>query len=489
MNIKNFKTGLIINLIGTLVVTAQAIILSPIYIRSVGRELYGAWVVLADIFVALQFFDFGITSYSAQRIASLREVGNSGAKQAANFIASLMLVCISIAGMSVVMFIGYRYIPLPNELAVDEKQIIANCAIIGAAAVGIQLLGYCFVAVSRALEDVFWVNIVSLLGIVAGFAVALFLVSNGMGIYGASWGMLVRSVIATLGAILIIKKNKVRFRLSSVDRKELKSAFWDQVKRLPTTASGNFSVLAIASCENIVVGSVLGLKSVAIYSMSRKLFDFVRTSVDIYSYNAYGGMATRMASSRGIPRKRYISRNLLAATAVIFFLCIGAYSINHYFVRLWVGEVMYFGFSSNLTLAGGVFLGCLSSFLFGMQRAAGRFLLATKLSIVELIVKVAAALLFLRVFDLSGMGLSILLAAGIATALNMSLSDIKYSIDTDALRKMWFVATTVLLSVASELVELLALSIAMKLIVVGMCLIGLRFAYFMLRGNDLQSES
>ena len=483
MNVKNFKTGMAINLVGTLVVTAQAIVLSPIYIRVVGKELYGAWVVLADIFVALQFFDFGITSYSAQRIASLRSVSSSGAKQAANFLASLMLVSISIGGMSLIMFVGYRYIPLPHELTIRERQIMVDCAIIGAAAVGIQLLGYCFVAVSRAFEDVFWVNIASLLGVIVGFAVALLSVLNGMGIYSASWGMLARAVIATVGAMVAVKKNKVRFRLFPLDWNEIKPSFWDQLKRLPTTASGNFSVLAIASCENILVGSVLGFKSVAIYSISRKLFDFVRTSVDIYSYNAYGGMAAAIASSRDVERRAYISRNVLAAAAVILFLCIGAYSINHHFVRLWVGEAMYFGFASNIILALGIFLGCLSNFLFGLQRAAGRFSLATKISLVELIVKVVASLLFLRFFGLSGMGLGITLAAGIAIALNMSLADIGYPMTPGRGRAAWFVAAIVFLSVASEFGDSIVLAITLKLVVVGMCLVGLRYAYLMLRAS------
>jgi len=489
VNIKNFRAGLLINLIGTLVVTAQAIVLSPIYIKGVGKELYGAWVVLADIFVALQFFDFGITSYSAQRIASLRGEGSTGAKQAANFLASLILVCISIASMSFVMLIGYHYIPLPSELTASERQVIADCAIIGAVAVGIQLFGYCFVAVSRALEDVFWVNIASLLGIVVGFAVALISVLNGMGIYSASWGMLVRAVIATLGSIVVLKGNKARFRISPLDRGELKFAFWDQVRRLPTTASGNFSVLAIASCENIIIGSVLGFKSVAVYSISRKLFDFVRTSVDIYSYNAYGGMAVAIASAADVERRRYMSNNLLAATAVIFFLCIGAYSINHQFVQIWVGEAMYFGFGPNVTLTFGVFLGCLSSFLFGMQRAAGRFSFATKVSLVELIVKVGAGLLFLRVFGIAGIGLAILLAAAIAIALNLSLTEIRYAMSSKWLKSAGFVATAVSFSVASELVGLAAPSMAMKLVVVGMCLIGLKHAYVMLRGSGRPFES
>ena len=100
----NFGFGLGVTVISTI----QMIVVTPLLIKEVGATVFGAWVMLADFFVAMQVFDFGITAYAAQRIASEYNRGNL--KKVKGFDLSFSgTICVTLSN-GALTYVSRRYV-------------------------------------------------------------------------------------------------------------------------------------------------------------------------------------------------------------------------------------------------------------------------------------------------------------------------------------------------------------------------------------------
>src|SRR5574337_143339 len=290
MNLKNLKSSFLSGLGVTLVTSVQAIVLAPILISSVGATMYGAWIMVSDVFVALQIFDFGITAYSAQRIAHARAEDNRRAASA-HFFATITLIGMAVLALAALSVLFLPYIPLPYELTIEDKRIIQNCIAIGVISVSIQLLSYTLIAPSRALEQMAVINTFSLLGAVIGFLLTLVLLYFNHGLYAAAYGMLARVVANLVGGVLEISRLNSIIGVGKLDSLQYRSAIVEQAKNAPITFSGNLSSILIASSDSLLLARFSGLEVIAAYSVSKKIFDFARTIMDLFAYRSYGGLS------------------------------------------------------------------------------------------------------------------------------------------------------------------------------------------------------
>src|SRR5438309_6372889 len=100
----------------TAVVSLQAIVLIPLYLRWVGPHLYGAWVSSGDILVWLQAFDLGLPNLLIQRIGAAHGKGED--HTVANYAATGMAALAVVA--CVVGAIGYGIsLGLPRWFRLD----------------------------------------------------------------------------------------------------------------------------------------------------------------------------------------------------------------------------------------------------------------------------------------------------------------------------------------------------------------------------------
>lgn len=402
MNISNLKFSVVSGLVVTLITTIQAIVIAPILISSVGSDVYGAWVVVADVLVALQIFDFGITAYSAQKIATAK-AQNDYVKCSGHVFATITLIfglVIFLNFLCALVFVNYKF---SDGLSHESQRVLRDCIFIGVAAVSLQLLSYSFIAPSRALERLSTVNVWAVLGALAGFFLTVALLGAGVGLYAAAIGLFARSFFNFIGGILSIYSLR-----SVVGARNLQpNVYWialiDQVKNAPSTFLGNLSLLAISASENLLVSRFAGLSAVTTYSLSKKVFDLCRAVIDIFSYSSYGGISAGLASLQEPLRFRYLHRYTVLVVIFSAALVAPAYAFSEVFIKVWVGGVNYAGVITSVLIAAAAFLSCVSGFLFSALRAQGRFKTATFGVTVELISKVSMATLLIPWIGLSGM--------------------------------------------------------------------------------------
>ena len=437
----NFGFGLGVTVISTI----QMIVVTPLLIKEVGATVFGAWVMLADFFVAMQVFDFGITAYAAQRIASEYNRGNLK-KVKGNFWASFLLVaCLSMLMGILGVGLGEFFVKTGGLTAQDVSTITA-CAYIGLVAVGIQLIGYAFIAPSRALEKMLSVNVASFSAAVVGFISTIYMISAGFGLYSVAYGMLIRSIINLVGGVWGVVQTGVILDEWGVDIGSFLECAFDHIRQVPINFVSNFSAIGLASGDGLLIGYFIGFEHVTAYSVSKKVFDLVRTIFDVFSYSAYGGVASALSRLDLAARNAYVKNYASIVLWLSFLLVSGAYIISRDFILIWVGEDVYLGDVLMLALAASAFLGCFSSGLFGLARAAGKFTGAAQAALLELTAKLLIVFLLIKILGV----IAIILAAAFGAVLGIAkyskvLSVVPIELVTKMPVRTWYLAAGIVI--------------------------------------------
>lgn len=403
----------------TAITSTQALILAPALIAEVGVSAYGAWIVAADVFMVLQLFDFGLTAYSAQRIAAANSEGKPQLSTS-HFFATITIVGALALILLFTFFITLPLIPNPATLSEIEASTLRNCIAIGIIAVAIQLISYSFIAPARALQDLYLINIFAVASAAGGLILTITLLYFELGLYAAAAGLLLRSSINLIGGILSSHRLRLILNAKILTRESYLTALREQVSNAPSTFLGNFSTLALSTCDNIIVGLTAGSNTVAFYSITKKLFDFCRTISDILAYSAYGGLSATIAKLKESERNLNILKYIIIALLFSIALVIPAISVNKLFVTLWVGFSNYGGTNLSLLIASAAILSSTSNFTFTALRSAGSFRTATSVVFVELLAKALTAAMLVSSIGAPGMPIGAIVGASICVAIALS---------------------------------------------------------------------
>ncbi len=164
----------------TFVVSIQALVLMPLYLRFVGPRLYGAWVASGDLFFYLNTLEFGIPNLMIQRIGAsfarrdLAAVGRwtaSGLAILAGGAAVLMALCFPLAQR------------LPGWFNLDARAAatLSRCFLLGGTVAALTLVNQAFVALARGLQDTAYQNVSTVVSSLLGFGAAIGSVFCGAG--------------------------------------------------------------------------------------------------------------------------------------------------------------------------------------------------------------------------------------------------------------------------------------------------------------------
>ncbi|HAG76131.1 MAG TPA: hypothetical protein DCL53_11845 [Thauera sp.] len=416
MNLRNVKSSVVAGLVVTTITSTQALILAPALIAAVGVSAYGAWIVAADVFMVLQLFDFGLTAYSAQRIAAANSEGKTQLS-ASHFFATITIVSALVLVLLATSFTVLSLISNPATLSANEASALKNCIAIGIIAVAIQLISYSFIAPARALQDLSLVNIFAVVAAAGGLILTIALLFLDFGLYAAAAGLLLRSLINLIGGILSWHRLRLTLNARIITRKSYLTALRDQVSNAPSTFIGNFSVLALNTCDNIIIGIASGPNAVALYSITKKLFDFCRTISDILAYSAYGGLSATVAKLKERDRNLSLLKYIAIAFLFSIALAIPAISANELFVTLWVGFSHYGGTNLVLFIASATILSSTSNFTFTALRSEGSFKTATLAVFIEFLAKALLGATLVSIIGAPGMPIAATVGALIAVAI------------------------------------------------------------------------
>lgn len=340
-NVASGWVGLAVSLATTLIVT-------PVVVHALDRELYGLWSWLNGLLMYTDLLYFGLGSAVIKTVAHLRTREDLPA------IGRLISVVASIYGtLGVICFATFIWIghAFPSLLAEPlspgaSRQAFVTCVILGG-----QLLmvftGSAFSGLMAGYNRFDLINAVSVLSTLLRGGAILVTVRPGdhalqqLAIVSAATEVLRTILLVAIGSRLT---RGIRIRPIRPRRSELQHLYGFGLQSFFVM----FAVRIISSTDTTVIGVVLGASSVALYTLPLQLLEQMRSSVSSVS-GVLLPSVTALATdgSSAAVREFYLS-----TTRITCFLAGGlagtAIAIGPAFLSRWVGE--QFGASAQWVL-------------------------------------------------------------------------------------------------------------------------------------------
>lgn len=448
----------------------QAIFLAPLLITTVGSKLYGTWLIIFDFFIAMQLFDFGISSYCSQRIA--KENARACKEKCSSYFYALVFILVIVASILSLGSLVIYAIEIPGGFSDSEIGIIRNCIAIGFFSVSLNLISFAFIAPLRALERMREINFFNCVGALSSIIISLSGVFLGYGLIAVAVAGLVRSIFSFFGGLFSVFKNKDILLMSELNFQQVLIHAKILIKNAPVTSVGNFATVSLSSFDNLLLAKFVNIESVTTYSISKKLYDLVRTVLDLYGYSSFGGLATSISKNGGRVFSLTVKNNMIFFMRASFLCFFVSFLFLDVFVGMWVGREMYIGNSIAGFMAVSMFFAGISNYLNLIQKTAGHFYSATKVVVIEFLIKVTAISLFVSWLGSVGMPISIFIAAFINILLVINSLDIKFRAIIDWFPKsdIYLLFTSVfILSILNTLDINQYILLGLKAIIVILC--------------------
>jgi Na+-driven multidrug efflux pump len=330
----------------TAILTVQAFLLIPLYLRYVGVGLYGAWVATGGLLVWLQVLDLGFPNLLIQRVGAAYGRGDAG--EAKDYFHSGTVVIVMAAAVLAAVGVGLSPL-LPSWMHVrgDDAVLLREAFLVGLAGSMLALISNAFVGLGRALQETGVLVSGLVVGSTLGFAVTLALLLAGLGLWAIPLGILARStvvfatgIVFAVGALRRLGRERHgRVRVSLV-REYLTVA--------PPSGFGTVAYGAMGQGETTLIALVAGTDAGLVYSLTRRVADAANGVVDTIGFGSYGGFAHLVGSGehhrvRAVVRELSslrLSLSLLAGAVVL--------AANRSFISLWVGKEYFGGDLLNL---------------------------------------------------------------------------------------------------------------------------------------------
>lgn len=324
------------NLANFLTQAAASFIVTPILVHGLGNVEYGIWALIGQAVTSMDLLDFGLSvsvgRYFAQHHA--RDDRDEMNRLLSTGFALSLVPCVLalVIGAALVVWAPPLF-HFPAALDAPVRVAIALLTLAAAAMFPGTMLTTAVTALSRydllALRNILWISIRATL-----YWVVL---ARGSGLVGvASVALAVELAGLTLGAVWSL-------RLVPWIRLHWREFSMPTLKPLLSFSAFAF-LLSIASrliftCDNIVVGAVLGPLAVAYYSVAGGLVDRMRGSLKIVT-TLYSALAAQIHAIEG---ERQMQRLFVAGSRLALLLvlpaCIGMCWLGPEFLGLWLGPV------------------------------------------------------------------------------------------------------------------------------------------------------
>ena len=376
MSRRPLRRNFIVNLLSPTVRIAVAFVTIPIYLRHVGAERYGvisiAWVLLG----MFGFLDLGLSRAVTNALAKLRDAPQTQRARVLLTTVSLNLGIGLIGGVVLYVFGGLmlkHFISVPEALIPEVSGSLPWIASL----VPLTLVSYAAAGALESRELFLLVNLIQVgsmtLAQIAPVLMAVFV--------SPSLTVVIPTAVAAqaLGAItvlVLVYRLEGPFSLGAVD--------WGEAKKLLGYGGWMFATNvinpALASADQFVIGSVMGVAAVAHYAVPMNLVlrsGAVPAAVGRTFFPRMSSLSGDAAHALGV-------RGLSSMAYGFAAICAPAIIISPVFFRYWLGAD-FAAISAPVAqiLFPGVWMSGLSFVGFTLLQSQGRADLTGKLSMLE----------------------------------------------------------------------------------------------------------
>ncbi|MEO8126891.1 MAG: oligosaccharide flippase family protein [Bryobacteraceae bacterium] len=400
-NRRNSALGILTsNAIATFVVSVQALVLMPFYLRFVEPKTYGAWIASGDLFFYLNALEFGIPNLMIQQIGA--SVARRDLPTAGRCTASGLAILSGAATLLLVLCSNLAdRVPGWFHVVGDDAVILARCFLFGGIAASLSLINQAFVALGRGLQDTRYQNVSAVVSSLLGFGAAFVSILHGAGLYSIPVSLMVRALCsAAFSFTFWFRRVPVLVRSNFVpDRRTLK-AF---LQLSPLTALGSFSYTTTTQSENLLVGLIVGTDAAIILSLTRRGAEVLRSLIDMIIHASFGAFSHLVVSPEKHRAVAVFDELTGLRLSVAVIAAAGFMALNEMFVRTWVGSSYYGGWTVTALIALNLLFSGQSYLVNSLYRATGHIINGSLLLIGEALFRLPMAAAGTALFGLAGL--------------------------------------------------------------------------------------
>jgi O-antigen/teichoic acid export membrane protein len=376
MSTRPIKVNFIVNLLSPMTRIVVALVTVPLYLHHIGEARYGVMSIVWVLLGLFGFLDLGLSRAVTNALAKLRDAPQADRARVLLTTFGLNL-SIGVAGGVVLYVFGglllKHFVSMPDEISAEVSRSLPWIAcllpltLISAAGAGALESRELFLLVNTI--QIFAMTLAQVAPIIAAIFISPSLtvviptaaVSQGLG---------------AIAVLAVVYRLEGPFSLRAID--------WGEARKLLGYGGWMFAtnVLypALASADQFVIGSVMGVTAVAHYAVPMSL---VQRSVAVPVAFART-LFPRMSSQSGDTAYALATRSLSMMAYGYGAICAPAMILSPVFFRYWIGAD-FAAVSAPVAqmLFPGIWLGGLSLICFTLLQSQGRADVTGKLSIIE----------------------------------------------------------------------------------------------------------
>ena len=376
MSTRPIKVNFIVNLLSPMTRIVVALVTVPLYLHHIGEARYGVMSIVWVLLGLFGFLDLGLSRAVTNALAKLRDAPQADRARVLLTTFGLNL-SIGVAGGVVLYVFGglllKHFVSMPDEISAEVSRSLPWIAcllpltLISAAGAGALESRELFLLVNTI--QIFAMTLAQVAPIIAAIFISPSLtvviptaaVSQGLG---------------AIAVLAVVYRLEGPFSLRAID--------WGEARKLLGYGGWMFAtnVLypALASADQFVIGSVMGVTAVAHYAVPMSL---VQRSVAVPVAFART-LFPRMSSQSGDTAYALATRSLSTMAYGYGAICAPAMILSPVFFRYWIGAD-FAAVSAPVAqmLFPGIWLGGLSLICFTLLQSQGRADVTGKLSIIE----------------------------------------------------------------------------------------------------------
>ena len=337
----NVATSYSIELLGTFFLQILNLLIVPIYLKLTSQELFGLWLTIGSIVGWMNLGEMSIGMALTRRLISAIELNDY--PQIRKLINSAFIAFSIIGGFFLLIAVVFMnklaiFLNIRIEYINEFKSTLFILLIAGFLTTAFGI----FAAPLEAKQYLVFARLNNLFMNLIGIPITLIFLKNNFGIISFAYSFLIINLLKPINGIfyLKIKEPKIKFLPISISFSEIKHLL---------KFGGYYQIIKIANLvsvntDNIIIAGYLGSSFVSIFTFTGKLaLVFASTIISILPGILFPAMSQLFEKSDfKTLTKTYIA---LVKFSVRFSLLIGIiyYTINKYFVSMWVGQESYGG--------------------------------------------------------------------------------------------------------------------------------------------------
>lgn len=347
--LKGFVAGLGLGYLHTATALVAALLLTPYLLGRLGAHDYGLWLIGAQVLAYLALMDVGIVALVPREVAFAVGQGRGADSPEVRALVSRTLGVVTWQVPFVVAAVAATWWWLPADWTLVRGPL------------GVALLGFAllfplrvFVALLQGLQDLAYLGVAQLAGLVVGTVATAGAVWGGLGLYALAIGWVAGQIVPAAMAW-----RRLRHHHPHVWPREPISRSWPtvrgQLSRGVWISVSQVAQVLLTGTDVLVIGALLGPEAVVVYVCTGKLLSMLANQPQLLLQTALPALS----ELRGAAARERLDQIARSMTQLLFLasgaIVVSVLVVNQGFVTWWVGAPRFGGLALTAALTASMF--------------------------------------------------------------------------------------------------------------------------------------